>query len=405
MEDLEGLLLLQATLRGTEGRDTSGTLALDTGAGFLALDRDLAVALGITERVKKSDGIEMAERALPRLAVGRLDLDQVYPVLTIDADIVRRVSDRPVLGLLGQKPLDQRAVWIDYALETLALIPVSRDSVAATDEVTREDHAARARRIRHSRIALSGVLTPDARAVPFDLAGDGKILVRVSVSGQRPPREKFPLTLILDTGATKCVLFEDSLAAFAPGAARWPALRGLSAPTLVGTSDARIAMVPRLALQSDGPAIVREHVDVALMRSDLSVALSRVAGTTVHGLLGASFLRHYRVTIDYPHHVLWLEAPGSRRGERPWEYCHVGIQLERRDGGLCVVAVASASPAALAGIRSGDTLITIDGRPVTDLDVTTASRGLEGAPGTRISITLRRDGANRTYHLIRRRLL
>src|SRR5437762_9110095 len=46
-ENLEGMVLIDMTLRGAHGRDTTGLFVLDTGAGFLALDHALAATLGI----------------------------------------------------------------------------------------------------------------------------------------------------------------------------------------------------------------------------------------------------------------------------------------------------------------------------------------------------------------------
>src|SRR5580765_5080570 len=103
-ENLEGIILVPGRLHGRAGADTSGPLALDTGAGYLALDVSLARILGIADSAADSQAVGIAERALPRLTLGSWTLDQVEPVLTVDGDVVRRVSDRPVLGLVGQKP-------------------------------------------------------------------------------------------------------------------------------------------------------------------------------------------------------------------------------------------------------------------------------------------------------------
>lgn len=405
VQDLDGLILLKTVLRGTGGRDTAGTLALDTGAGFLALDADLGERLGIVDSASDSARIELADRALPRLRLGGLQIDQVSPVLTIDAGVVRRVTDRPVLGLLGQRPLAARALWLDYSLEKLALIPITANPPVAADTTGGPDRASVGARLQGSRAALAGIIAPAAMALPFELAGDGKILLAVRLSNPAPPAYSRALTLILDTGATKSVLFEDAIEDLVPGATSWPAIRGLSAPTLVGTSDARLAMVPSIELETSRTPLRCSRVDFAVIRSELSGALSQVAGTTIHGLLGASLLRRYRVTIDYPHRILWLEPPASHRGERPWEYSHVGIQIERWEGALRVVSVAIASPAARAGIHTGDELVAINGRDVERRDLTLVARELEGPPGTKISLTMRRGDAKKTYPLVRRQLL
>src|SRR5437867_1096008 len=130
-ENLEGMVLLHCSLRGDGGRDTTGPIALDTGAGYLALDLGLAQFLGIADSATTNEAVGLTARPLPRLTLGGWSIDQVEPVLTVNGEIVRRVSDRPVLGLLGQKPLRDRIVWIDYREEIVALIPAGVTASAA----------------------------------------------------------------------------------------------------------------------------------------------------------------------------------------------------------------------------------------------------------------------------------
>src|SRR5262247_2952873 len=61
-ENLEGMVLIEMTLRGTGGRDTTGLFVLDTGAGFLALDHDLATGLGIADSARgpRTDAVDLA---------------------------------------------------------------------------------------------------------------------------------------------------------------------------------------------------------------------------------------------------------------------------------------------------------------------------------------------------------
>jgi hypothetical protein len=409
-ENVEGILLIVASLRSSDGVDTAGTLALDTGAGYLALDRELAVHLGVSDSVGPPGRVDVAERPLTRLAIGGLEVDQVSPVLVIEGEVIRRVTDRPVLGLLGQRPLSDRAVWIDFDSSRVALIPI--DNEVARDE---GGHAMAggdaAVRITASRHDLSTVLVDGDHAVPFRLVGDGKIVVDAMVSNPTPPATAGPLRLIVDTGATKSVFFEDSLARRVPGSGRWHWLRGLSVPTLVGNSSAAVAMVPMLTIGTSGDPVRQIDTDVAVLRSELSTSLSAVTGLSIDGLLGSGFLQHYRVIIDYPHQVLWLAPRHVRVVGRPYEYSHVGVQIERRDGALKIVAVAEGSPAANAGIIAGDEITDVNGIPAhsefanTELGVVRATRMLEGPPGTRVTLSVRHGDRVRTYHLVRRRLL
>ncbi|MEK7331570.1 MAG: PDZ domain-containing protein, partial [Candidatus Eisenbacteria bacterium] len=425
-ENLEGIVLVRGGLRGRAGADTTGPLALDTGAGYLALDLGLARVLGLADSAGASEAVDIAEHPLPRLTLGGWTIDQVEPVLTVDAEVVRRVCDRPVLGLIGQKPLRDRAVWIDYREQVVALIPagpfsdveelppdgaveragerrLAADSSRAADSARAA--AACDSALARSRALLASVLTPRAVPVRFTLVGDGKILVHGALSDPRPPHYSGRLNLLVDTGATKCVLFEDALAPRVSNADAWPALRGLSAPTLIGAAEARIARVPVIELEAAGGPLRLKDVDAGVIRSELGQVLSRVTHETIHGLVGYSFLKRFRVVVDYPHRVLWLDPIPGYRDDRPLEYCHVGLQLERQAGAVIVTGVATDSPAARAGIARGDEVVALEGTAARSLDLITLTRRMEGEPGSTLTLVIRRGGVEHTYRLVRRRLL
>lgn len=408
-ENVEGIALVEARIEGDAGRDTTGPLVLDTGAGYLALSYPLAVGLGVAGPFDDPTSVTFAPHRLARLELGSLQMDQVSPVLTVDARVIQRVADRPVLGLLGEKPLSSRAVLVDYRERRLALIPVDAvaarelvDSLEAPGALTERGTALLA---VASRASLAGVLSRGALAVPFRLKGDGKIVVRARVLDPGAGGASPWLTFIVDTGATKCVLFRRVTAPKVPGMASWRQIHGLSAPTLVGDSGASIVLVPRLELETGPIRIARDTIDAALMDGPLEDLLSSVVGEPVNGLLGYSFLKHYRVVVDYPHHVLWLDPLPEGWDHRELEYTHVGLQLERRRGALAVVAVADGSPAAAAGIRPGDLVTAIDGAPTAGMDVLRATRLLEGPEGSDVTLTLTRGTHESTLRLVRRRLL
>jgi len=422
-ENIEGIILLLATLRGIVPPDTTGPLVLDTGAGYLALDVALARSLGLADSTGDPEAVDLAQRPLQRLTIGRWSADQVGPVLTVDGEVVRRVSDRPVLGLIGQRPLDDRAVWIDYRDRVLALIPSGHraiepgraitDSIAypgrtgarAANPATRRARASGDSALARSRALLAPALSSRAVPVPFRLLGDGKILVRGRVSDPTPPAFSRTLNLVVDTGATKCVLFEDSLEPRVKHMKRWPALRGLSAPTLIGTVPARIARVPVIQVETTGRRLAVRGVDVGVLRSDLSQVLSQVTHETIHGLLGYSFLKRFRVAMDYPNRVMWLDSIPAYQDDRPNEYCHVGLQLERHGEAVVVMGVVEGSPAARAGVAIGDEVISLDGVSAHALDLLDLTRRMEGPAGGSLTLVTRRNQVERTLRLVRRRLL
>ena len=407
-ENVEGALLLRATVASNNDLDTTGTLVLDTGAGYLALSPSLIRWLQLS-----TDTVEpmtFAARPVQHLEAGDFRQDVVGPVLGVDTRVIEQATDRKVLGLLGYEPLSSFALRIDYRADTLALIPIRRDGIAATPahRVGAAEMAAASAAFllarNASRDALGASLGTHAIPLPFEILGDGKIVLAARAGSSTGDRSAPPLTMVLDTGATKTVIFLHAYER-ARETRPWPELHGLAAPTLYGSEDAYISRVPVLSATGAGEAASAEGVDVAVMESDLEQALSQAIQRPVDGLLGYSFLRRFRVTIDYPHRVLWLEPVAVGRDQRAYEYSHVGVQIERRDGALRIVAVADKSPAADAGIRTGDELVGVDGADAASLDLGDASARLEGPPGTKVRLRVRRGSEVRSYRLTRRALL
>ncbi len=387
-ENLEGLVLFRATLHGADA-DTAGLMALDSGAGYLALDRPVALRLGLVDGPGRP-GVDLAQRPLARLEVGALEIDYVTPLLTIDGSIVRRATDRSVLGLFGQRPLTGRAVIVDYMRAEMTIVPVPQG---------REES------LEASRRALNPWFSDCARVIPFELAGDGKILVHGTVADPRPDRASGDLTWIVDTGATRCVLFRGTMDGVVHHADDWRAMEGLTAPTLLGDEQGRVADVPLVSLRGLDGTIDEAHVETALIGGPLGRTLSSVVDRPVHGLIGYSFLGRYRVGIDYVNQLLWLDPLPAGWEHRPHRDSQIGIQIERRGGELTVAGVVRGSPAAAAGMRIGDVLVALAGTPARLLDVASVIRRLEGPPGSSVTLTLRRGADIHTYKLLRHKLL
>lgn len=87
-------------------------------------------------------------------------------------------------------------------------------------------------------------------------------------------------------------------------------------------------------------------------------------------------------------------------------YSGVGLEVGSADGRIVVVSAMDESPAGLAGVRSGDVLISVDGMPVDARDIDDTVHRLRGAPGTQVRLTLVRDGGDDplSYDLVRARI-
>jgi carboxyl-terminal processing protease len=72
----------------------------------------------------------------------------------------------------------------------------------------------------------------------------------------------------------------------------------------------------------------------------------------------------------------------------------IGIEVDARQDSITVIAPIEGSPAARAGIRSGDKIVTIDGKPTRGQPLERIVRTMRGAPGTRVKVGVMRQGVD-----------
>src|SRR5690625_99394 len=70
----------------------------------------------------------------------------------------------------------------------------------------------------------------------------------------------------------------------------------------------------------------------------------------------------------------------------------LGIEVGQQDGLVRVIAPIDDTPAAEAGLRSGDLILRLDDRPVKGMSLTDAVKIMRGEPGTDIELTVLREG-------------
>ena len=97
---------------------------------------------------------------------------------------------------------------------------------------------------------------------------------------------------------------------------------------------------------------------------------------------------------DLDPHSAYLEKEGAEAMDEftTGRYVGIGVELEQRDRTLLVVAPIDGGPAQKAGIQSGDIIVAVDDKPLPDGDLDAASRGLRGAPGTKVKLRMLRPG-------------
>ncbi len=73
-------------------------------------------------------------------------------------------------------------------------------------------------------------------------------------------------------------------------------------------------------------------------------------------------------------------------------YTGVGIEIASREGQVAVLAPIDGSPAARAGLRSGDVIVSVDGQLVEENDLDAAIARLRGVSGSHVRLAVARDG-------------
>ncbi len=82
---------------------------------------------------------------------------------------------------------------------------------------------------------------------------------------------------------------------------------------------------------------------------------------------------------------LQIETKGSFQG--------VGIEITLKDGILTVVSPIEGTPAFLAGVQAGDRIIKIDGKLTKGMSLTDAVKMIRGPKGSKVMLTILREGA------------
>lgn len=82
-------------------------------------------------------------------------------------------------------------------------------------------------------------------------------------------------------------------------------------------------------------------------------------------------------------------------------YVGIGVQLETREDEVVVTAPIEGSPAERAGVESGDVVVGVDGQSVRDEEISGIVSKVKGPEGTRVELTVSRDGTERVFELRR----
>ena len=140
---------------------------------------------------------------------------------------------------------------------------------------------------------------------------------------------------------------------------------------------------------------VLERVEQAYVDS---TAVKDIYRRTVEGLM---------LELGDPHSAYLTDERLSRLNETTsGQYAGVGIEIDVREGWITVIRPLPDSPAEAAGIRTGDRVAEIDGKPTYRWTNEEARKALRGQPGTTVTLSIQRFGTSASipFTLTRQRI-
>jgi carboxyl-terminal processing protease len=119
-------------------------------------------------------------------------------------------------------------------------------------------------------------------------------------------------------------------------------------------------------------------------------------------LIGAA-IKGMLASLDPHSQYLDQAAYAEMAQEGSGEYVGIGVAVEPAGSSLAVISVSEGSPAARAGIRANDAIVTIDGIGLAAMRQGELAKRMRGMPGSTLTLGLRRGGAGeiRTISLVR----
>jgi hypothetical protein len=319
---------------------------LDTGASANVLDAAFAKKLGIkqeSERQSSGAGKGTVKAGLARGV--RYDVGGTSTVAEttylIDLSGQPAILGREIAGILGYDFFIKFAVEVDYEAQVL-------------------------------RLHDPATFKPNPRAEPIKVTLEKKVPlvpVQIKVPGQAPVTKQ----LLVDSGSQDAV--DDDVMAQSP--IKLEVLGG------VGLGQEYRVTVGRGDWAKIGSFTLRAPVGVG-------------GGVA---LIGNEVLRRFHLGIDYSRKTLWLEPNRHLDDAFATDASGLDLRYTADRKAYEIHDVNRPSPAADAGIKAGDLLLAIDGRPVSELGGIQRIHALLTRTGMTCALTIKRGAETREVPL------
>ncbi|HEX3675734.1 MAG TPA: aspartyl protease family protein [Rhizomicrobium sp.] len=283
--------------------------------------------------------------------------DQVFVVIPLDQ--MSSIEGIPMTGMIGFETFRRFVTRVDYGTDTLTLIdPKSFDSKDA--------------------------------GTPIPIVFDGNTIeVAATYNGVKG-------NFTVDTGSRASLTLNRPFAA-ANGIG---AGKGIDAVTGWGIGGPSRSIALRGSALQLGPyTIAGPVVEVSTDKG------GAFADASQSGNIGAGILKRYVLTLDYGHSVMYVKPVAGPVADLD-TFDRAGMWINQTDDGFAVVDVTKGAPAEAAGIKTGDTIVAVDGKPATAIALTQIrSRLRDEAPGTVETFTVKTGSATRDVRVTLRDLI
>lgn len=115
--------------------------------------------------------------------------------------------------------------------------------------------------------------------------------------------------------------------------------------------------------------------------------------------LSYAAIRGLLETLDPHSYFLEPESLSRMREDYVGKYFGVGMQIQKQEDRLIVVAPLEGTPAWRLGVQPGDVIAEIDGESTKPMSSWDALQKLRGEKGTKVAVTIRREGLDKPINL------
>jgi len=339
----------QVEFISAEGKPRNALVFVDLGSPSMILSKDLYTELNIGSN--KTLGLRMGKMMI---AIDSADV-------ATDAWLPFSIGeDRKVEALLPAGVLQKYQVRFDYSARTLTL-------------------------------AQPATLRLQGTAVPFRLnAKTGLIAIEAKIDGQ-----VYPITI--DNGSGYSWIREATAQQWLPQHPDWQ--RGIGA---VGPSNMRMAddgietagVLVRIPVMKIGPLSVESTGALAISPDnhghDFMDWYSMKNAVPVIGWLGGNVLRHFKITIDYPHKMSYWQRQSVLD---PHDLDYIGLTLIFKHGEYFVGGIAARDGRpSVVGAQVGDKVVQIGTLQTRGASREAIFAAMHGKGGETRPVILERDG-------------